>query len=87
MKSKFITGLLLGAAAGVVLGILFAPNKGSETRKKLAKKGGNLRDDIKDKLKDIRAEAEELIQKGKDSGEKIRSTIEELREETKRNLS
>ena len=34
MKSKFITGLLLGAAAGVLLGILFAPNKGSETRKR-----------------------------------------------------
>jgi gas vesicle protein len=48
-SGKFIAGLLAGAAAGAILGILFAPDKGSETRKKLAEKGSDLADTIKSK--------------------------------------
>ena len=33
---KVITGIVAGMAAGAVLGILLAPDKGSETRKKIA---------------------------------------------------
>jgi gas vesicle protein len=36
--------LLVGAAIGGILGILFAPEKGSETRKKLFAKGKDLKD-------------------------------------------
>lgn len=36
-NGKLIAGLLLGAAAGATLGILFAPSEGEKTRKKINK--------------------------------------------------
>jgi gas vesicle protein len=48
-SGKVLASVLAGAAAGAILGILFAPDKGSETRKKLAEKGGDFADTIKSK--------------------------------------
>lgn len=49
MKSgKLLLGVLAGVAAGVVIGVLLAPDKGSETRKKIFKKGADYADDLKD---------------------------------------
>jgi gas vesicle protein len=45
---KLITGILAGAAIGAVLGVLFAPDKGSETRAKIAQKSSELTDAIKE---------------------------------------
>ena len=45
---KLITGILAGAAAGAILGVLFAPDKGSETRAKIAQKSSELTDAIKE---------------------------------------
>ena len=50
---KLIGALLLGAAIGGALGILFAPDKGSETRKKISAKGSDLTDDLKEKFNDF----------------------------------
>lgn len=46
-KGKMLLGLLAGAAAGAVAGILLAPGKGSETRKNLSKRGRDTVDNLK----------------------------------------
>jgi gas vesicle protein len=47
-----LVGLLVGLAAGAALGMLFAPEKGSETRDRLSQSLKDLGDSIKDKAAD-----------------------------------
>jgi gas vesicle protein len=49
-KGKIVLGVLGGIAVGALLGVLFAPDKGSITRRKISKKGEEYLDDIKDKF-------------------------------------
>ena len=63
--SKILTAFAAGAVAGAILGILFAPDKGSETRKKVDEQGRKLADDFK-----------ETIQKGKDKLNSLREDIQ-----------
>jgi gas vesicle protein len=45
--AKILAAFAMGAAAGAVAGILLAPDKGSETRKKLTDEGKKLAGDLK----------------------------------------
>jgi gas vesicle protein len=47
---KAILAVLVGAAAGAALGILLAPEKGSDTRKKIIKKGEDLASSLNEKI-------------------------------------
>ncbi|HMG84053.1 MAG TPA: YtxH domain-containing protein [Ferruginibacter sp.] len=47
-SNKVIAAVLLGAAAGVIAGVLLAPDKGSVTREKIKEAGGDLKDKFKD---------------------------------------
>ncbi|MCQ6961344.1 MULTISPECIES: YtxH domain-containing protein [Mucilaginibacter] len=47
-NTKVVVALLAGLAAGAALGILFAPDKGTETRDKLSESLSNLGDSIKE---------------------------------------
>jgi gas vesicle protein len=51
--SKVLMGVLGGVAVGAVAGILFAPAKGTKTRKRIMKKGNNLKKDMKNKFEDV----------------------------------
>lgn len=73
---KLVLGVLAGAAIGASLGILFAPDKGSNTRRKISQKGEDFIDSIKDKfneyvdsvksnVENMENEVENMAQKGK----------------------
>lgn len=47
-NTKVVVALLAGLAAGAALGILFAPDAGTETRDKLSESLKNLGDSIKE---------------------------------------
>lgn len=51
--SKIVLGVLGGIAVGAIAGVLFAPAKGTETRKKIVKKGSDYSNDFKNKFEDL----------------------------------
>ena len=61
--SNGIIALLAGAAIGVGLGILFAPDKGSKTREKIKEGLDDLKDQTKTKWNDLEEETKEKFSK------------------------
>lgn len=52
-NSKILLALLAGAAAGVVIGFMLAPEKGSETRKNFKDKATRLADTLISKAEEV----------------------------------
>jgi len=83
---KVLLGILAGAAAGAALGILFAPEKGSVTRKKITRKGEDVWDNLqakfedfistaREKINETKNEAEDLYEKGKEKVQKAKKDL------------
>lgn len=57
--AKAVLGVLAGMAAGAALGVLFAPDRGSDTRRKISKKS----EDMTDAFEELAESVEERIEK------------------------
>ena len=62
-NGKIALAFAAGVIAGAIAGVLFAPDKGSETRRKFSEKGRKMADDLKEKWKDAKAGFESEFQK------------------------
>lgn len=60
-SGKFLMGALAGIAIGAIVGVLMAPDKGSETRKKIAQKGTDLTDGLKGKYSGLKDKYNDIV--------------------------
>ncbi len=74
-RNNGLIALLAGAAVGLGLGILFAPDKGSKTREKIKDGFDDLKDEVKTKFNEMEEEAKEKVSKSKDE---LKETVDEL---------
>jgi gas vesicle protein len=59
-NGKILAALAAGVAAGAVLGILLAPDKGSETRRKLNDQGKRFAEGVKNKIQQNKEKLNDL---------------------------
>lgn len=50
---KVLLGVVIGAAAGALAGILFAPDKGTETRKRISNSSEDYFNSVKDTVDEL----------------------------------
>jgi gas vesicle protein len=86
-----VTYFLVGLGVGALVGILFAPKSGEDTREFLSKKADEGRDFAQRKAKELRERADDLIERSKDAAtrgkDSIASAVEGAREAYRREAS
>ncbi len=68
---KVVLGTLAGIAIGAIAGILFAPEKGSTTRKQIMDKGNDYADELNSKFKEFTDSLTEKIENTKKDAENL----------------
>lgn len=52
-SNKVVVGVIAGVAIGALVGVLFAPAKGSKTRKRVMNKATSYKDELQSKIEDL----------------------------------
>jgi gas vesicle protein len=86
-RNKVLLGILGAAAAGVVIGLLLAPEKGKDTRKKIKQTAGEWADSLTQLLAKGKKAAEDLAQDAKDKVRQGKSVVEDKVNKVKENYS
>lgn len=69
---KVVAGVFAGVAVGVLAGILFAPAKGSSTRRRIIHLGEEYSDELKEKIEDL---VESISEKYEGSKKSVLSSL------------
>lgn len=77
-KGRVFVGILAGVAVGTVLGLLFAPEKGAKTRKKIAAKGLDVADDVRSTVDGLIGDLKVKIEQSKGD---LQQWIDKLKQE------
>ncbi len=70
-----VSYFLVGLGVGALMGVLFAPKSGEDTREYLAKRAEDGREFAQKKAKELRERADELIERGKDVASRKRESL------------
>ena len=70
-----VSFFLVGVGIGALLGVLFAPKSGDETRDYLAKRADEGRDFAQKTARELRERADDLIERGKDVAARKRESL------------
>ena len=81
---KIIGALIVGALAGAAIGVLFAPDKGSRTRRKILRNAQDMAEDFTDRVKE---EAEALREKAMELEELAEDKLNEIAGNVKQKVS
>ena len=86
-SGKVILGVLAGVAIGAALGVLFAPDKGWNTRKRISKKAEDLTEDLREKFEEfidsISVKVDEVKEEVADFSHKTKTVATEAKNEAK----
>ncbi|MDB4293253.1 YtxH domain-containing protein [Maribacter sp.] len=66
-EGNTVLGILAGTAIGAVLGILFAPDKGTNTRKKISDQAAATQESLTESALDIKDRLGQTLAEGKDT--------------------
>jgi gas vesicle protein len=70
-----VSFFLVGLGIGALVGILFAPKSGEETRELLSQKADEGREYAQRKAQELRERAEDLVERGKSAAGRQKETI------------
>jgi gas vesicle protein len=85
--TKVFLGILGAAAAGVAIGMLIAPEKGSEMRTRIKKSAGDLVDNLSNLFVKGKEELEDLSSTAAEKGRQARSVVEDKVNRMKESIS